>query len=418
VKQAKAKTSSEKEQKSLSLEGARELENKHLFPLFSKNRFPFVAVRGEGCYLWDAEGRRYLDFTSGGRAAAILGHCPSAVAEAIANQARTLLHVTGDFYTASQLMLAKRLTEISGFDRAFICNSGTEANEAAIKLARKYAKSISAAKTEIITFEGSFHGRTYGSLSATGQRNYQKDFEPLVPGFTHIPFNDDEALEKAVGEATCAVMLEPVLGESGVFPATERFIRKAREVCDRSGALLLFDEVQTGLGRTGRLFAFEHFGVKPDVLTLAKGLGTGFPVAAMLARGKAAEAFAPGDHGTTFGGGPVACAAALACIEEIEKRGLVERARSLGELMMSRLRSIAADVPAISEVRGLGLMVGVDTEGPRAAELKRACLEHGLLIASSGERTIRLLPPLVISEQELEEGLEAFRLAAGEIGVS
>lgn len=415
MKQKKAKTSSEREQRFLTLEEARELEKLHLFPLFLKSRFPFVAVRGEGCYLWDAEGRRYLDFTSGGRAAAILGHCPSAVAEAVANQARTLLHVTGDFYAAPQLMLAKQLTEISGFDRAFICNSGTEANEAAIKLARKYAKSISAAKTEIITFEGSFHGRTYGALSATGQRNYQKGFEPLVPGFTHIPFNDEAALQRAASDSTCAVMLEPVLGESGVFPASEGFIRTTREVCDRRGALLIFDEVQTGLGRTGRLFAFEHFGVKPDVLTLAKGLGTGFPVAAMLARGRAAEAFAPGDHGTTFGGGPLACAAALACVQEIEKRELVDRARSLGELMMSRLRSIAAQVPAISQVRGLGLMVGVDTDGPRAAELRRACLERGLLIAGSTERTVRLLPPLVISEQDLERGLEAFRLAAEEI---
>jgi predicted acetylornithine/succinylornithine family transaminase len=309
-------------------------------------------------------------------------------------------------------MLAKKLTDISGFGKVFICNSGTEATEAAIKLARKYAKSISAGKIEIVTCEGSFHGRTYGSLSATGQRKYQTDFEPLVPGFRHIPFNDCEALEGAVGDATCAVMVEPVLGESGVFPASEGFIRCAREVCDRSGALLIFDEVQTGLGRTGRLFAFQHFGVEPDVLTLAKGLGTGFPVAAVLARGKAAEAFSPGDHGTTFGGGPVACAAAIACIEEVEKKGLAERARSLGEAMMSRLRSIAADFPVISQVRGLGLMVGVDTEGARAGELRRACLDRGLLIASSSERTVRLLPPLVISEGELEDGLEAFRLAA------
>jgi len=365
-------------------------------------RQPLVIVRGEGCRVWDDSGRSYLDLVAG-IAVNVLGHSHPAVADALATQARTLLTVSNLYYTLPQLELAEMLLARSPFDRAFFVNSGTEANEAAIKLARRHGGERGA--FEIISLDGSFHGRTLGSLAATGQPKYAEPFAPLPGGFIHVPINDTDALEAAVGDRTAAILLEPIQGESGIHPLTDDYLLAAREAADRVGALLILDEIQTGIGRTGTFFAFEATPVVPDVVTLAKGLGGGVPIGAMLAR-ESASAFQLGDHGTTLGGNPLTAAAAIATLRVIDDLGLLERARERGAQFVSGLEGL----DHVAEIRGRGLMIGVETVGPiarRAMAIARD--EHGLLVNATGDTTLRIVPPLIISPEEVDEAVARLR---------
>ncbi len=404
----------------MNFEEAKALERQHLLNLYTPIRMPMVMARGEGARLWDTEGREYLDFVSGGRAVTGLGHCHPKVVEAICRQAGELIHVSNDFYTEPQLLLAKRLSELFG-GQCFFCNSGAEANEAAIKLARKWAfKKAGPEKHEIVTALKSFHGRTMGALAATGQPKYQHGFQPLPGGFIHVPFNDVDSLRGAVGASTCAIMLEPILGESGVYPATEEYLAAARELCNVSGALLILDEVQTGMGRTGNMFAYEHFGIEPDVLTLAKGLGAGVPIGAMLAREPAASAFEPGDHASTFGGSALPAAAALAVLDVIESEGILANVARVGARLAEGLRAIQQKTAVIESIRPWGMMIGIDLTRPIAATVKEQCIARGLLIITVGDRILRLLPPLILTEAQADRGLaildEVLENAAGEAG--
>jgi predicted acetylornithine/succinylornithine family transaminase len=372
---------------------------------------PLTLVRGEGCRVWDDAGNEYLDLVAG-IAVDVLGHAHPRLVESIAKQAATLIQVSNLYYTLPQLELAERLAAASPFDRVFFVNSGTEANEAAIKLARRHGGS----RREIVALSGSFHGRTLGSLAATGQPKYQAPFEPLPGGFRHVAPNDLAGLDSAVTEQTSAVLLEPIQGESGVHPLSDEFLLAARAACDAVGALLIFDEVQTGIGRTGTFYAFEQTPVIPDVVTLAKGLAGGVPIGAVLARASA-DAFQPGDHGTTLGGNPLSCAAGLTTLEVLEEEGLLTNAADRGAQMVAGLGGL----PGVSGVRGRGLMVGVETDGPiakRAVALARE--RHGLLVNATGDTTLRLVPPLTISPAEVDEAVErlgaALREAAEEAG--
>ena len=365
-------------------------------------RLPVVFARGEGCFVYDVEGKQYLDMVAG-IAVNGLGHCHPKVVEAICNQAGTLIHTSNLYHTLPQPRLAKLLVEVSGMDRAFFCNSGAEANEAAIKLARKAAKkSGHPQKTEIVTAEGSFHGRTLAAITATGQPKYRQAFEPLPPDFRYVAYNDVEGLRSAVGERTCAVMMEPVQGESGVHPASPDFLRAARDLCDATGAALVFDEVQTGLGRTGRMFGFEHYGVVPDIMTLAKTLGGGFPIGCCLARGAYAEVFEPGDHAATFGGNPLACAAAIAAVSEIRDGGWIENAERVGAYLRERLAMLGD----VKEVRGLGLMAAVEFTQPKARVMAASALERGLVLNAIGDSILRFVPPLILTAELVDRALE------------
>lgn len=367
-------------------------------------RAPVAPVRGAGARLWDADGREYLDFTAG-VAVCSLGHCHPRVVEAVRSQAERLMHCSNLYYIEQQARLAALLVENSALDRAFFCNSGAEAVEGAIKLARKWAKLHKGKESyEIITAFNSFHGRTLACITATGQLKYQKGFEPLPQGFRYVPFNDLDALCGAINEHTCAVMLEPVQGEGGVNVAGVDYLRGVRELCDRAGLLLILDEVQCGMGRTGRLFAYEHYGIVPDILTLAKALGGGFPIGALLAREEVACAFEPGDHASTFGGNPLACAAALAAVQTLLEENLPANAARVGGYLLERLRELASRYTFIREVRGLGLMVGVELTGPGAPVVDR-CREKGLLINCVNGCVLRLVPPLTISAREVDEAV-------------
>ncbi len=367
-------------------------------------RAPVAFVSGQGARLVGVDGRTYLDFVAG-IAVAALGHNHPALTRAIREQAGRLLHVSNLYHIPEQAELARWLVEHSMAERVFFCNSGAEAAEAAIKIARKVGRAGGAGRYEIIVAEGAFHGRTLGALAATPQARYREGFEPLPPGFVVVPFNDPRALRAAVGPATCAVMLEPVQGEGGVRPASAEYLQEARRLCDAHGLLLIFDEVQTGMGRTGRLFAYQHYGVIPDVLTLAKGLGGGVPIGAVLARGRAADALAPGDHGSTFGGNPLACAAALAVARTLEEEDLVGRAARVGAYLMDRLRDLARRHPVITEVRGLGLLVAVELAA-EAAPVVDACRERGLLVNAVRPTALRLAPPLIVGETDVDQAIE------------
>lgn len=368
-------------------------------------RIPMALVRGEGARVWDAGGKEYLDFVSG-LAVCSLGHCHPAVAEAISSQARTLMHVSNLYYIEPQVKLAKLLVENTCADRVFFCNSGAEANEAAIKLARKYAKkNLGEERYEIITALKSFHGRTLAAITATGQPKYQQGFEPLPRGFKYVPFNDLAALEAAVGANTCAVMLEPVQGEGGVNEATPEYLAGVRELCQKHGLLLIFDEVQCGLGRTGKFLAHQHYGVEPDIFTLAKALGGGFPIGAMLAREDVAAGFAPGDHASTFGGNPLACAAGLAAMEQILNHGVVENAARVGGYFKDRLMALAGRYPFITEVRGRGLLLGAELS-MEGKDIVHQCQEKGLLINCVNLNVLRFIPPLIITERDVDHALD------------
>lgn len=390
----------------MDLDEAKELESAYLLNLYAPIRMPMVIARGEGARLWDTEGNEYLDFVSGGRAVAGLGHCHPKVVRAVQEQAERLIHVSNDCYTEPQLRLGERLWELFG-GRCFLCNSGAEAIEAAIKLARKRGLQLAGPeKHEIITVEKSFHGRTLGALAATGQPKYQQSFQPLPPGFTCLPFNDVDALRRAVNPNTCAIFLEPILGESGVYPASREYLAAARELSHANRAALVFDEVQTGMGRTGRMFAFQHHGIEPDAITLAKGLGGGVPIGALLAREPLAGAFEPGDHASTFGGGPLPAAAALAALDAIEEEGLVERAAAIGERLAQGLEDLREKTSLIGEVRARGCMVGVDLTRPAAGEVKSECIARGLLVITVGDSMLRLLPAMVLTDEQADRGLK------------
>jgi len=363
-------------------------------------------VRGEGCYVWDADGNRYLDFLAG-IAVNSLGHCHPRVVEAIKKQAETLLHCSNLYYIEPQARLAQLLVEHSFADQCFFCNSGAEANEAAIKLARKYAKEkVDPKRFEIITMLNSFHGRTLATITATGQPKYHKGFEPLVPGFKYVPFNDLEAVERAIDEKTCAVLVEPIQSEGGVNVPDPDYLKGLREICDRHNLLLILDEVQTAMGRLGTLFGYERFDVVPDIITMAKALGGGVPIGAMLAKKEVAEVLTPGTHASTFGGNPLACAAAIAAFQTVVEERLYENAERMGRYMMERLEELKGRFGIIKEVRGMGLMIGVEIDGD-AKEIVRRCMRRGVLIGSAGERVIRFLPPLIINESHVDEAIKA-----------
>jgi len=379
------------------------LDNQYVMHTYG--RLPVTFVRGEGCLVWDAEGKEYLDLVAG-IAVNGLGHCHPKVVEAICKQAGTLIHTSNLYYTVLQPQLAKMLVEISGMDKAFFCNSGAEANEAAMKLARKAAKvNHSPDKIEIITAEQSFHGRTMGAITATGQAKYQKNFTPLVPGFKYIPYNDIAELRATVSGRTCAVMLEPVQGESGVHAASHDFLKAARDLCSKYGAALIFDEVQTGLGRTGKMFGYEHFDVVPDIMTLAKTLGGGFPIGACLAKGTFADTFEPGDHASTFGGNPLACAAAIATVNEIKDGGWVENAQEVGAYFKEQLKTL----PGVKEVRGLGLMIAAELCEPKAKDMAAKAMENGLIVNPIGENILRFVPPLIITKELVDRAMQTLR---------
>ncbi|NJC88304.1 MAG: acetylornithine transaminase [Desulfuromonas sp.] len=367
-------------------------------------RYPIVPVRGDGCRVWDADGRMYLDFLAG-VAVNNLGHCHPQVVKAIQEQAATLIHCSNYYHIPSQIELAELLCSHSFADRAFFCNSGAEANEAAIKLARKYSReTFGPERYAIITAAESFHGRTMATVSATGQEKIQRFFDPLLHGFTHVPFNDAAAIEAAVTKQTCAVMLEPIQGEGGVNVPDPGYLKAVREICDRHGLLLILDEVQTGLGRTGRLFAHEHFGIEPDIMTLAKALAGGAPIGAMLAREQYAEAFSPGTHGSTFGGNPLMTTAALAAVHALLDEGLLERAQVMGAYLVRKLEELKTRHSLVQDVRGIGLMVGMNLTIP-AGEIVKQGHARGLLLNVTHDTVLRFVPPLVITESEIDEGI-------------
>ena len=378
------------------------------------DRAPICLVRGDGVRVWDSDGHEYLDFGSG-LAVTALGHCHPRVTGAIREAAATLLHVSNLYHTAPQIHLAKLLCEHSFADRIFFCNSGTEANEAAIKLARKYAKERFASdRWEIVATRNSFHGRTMGALAATGQERYQHGFEPMLPGFKHVPYNDLRAMERAIDNRTCAVLVEPIQGEGGVHVPDDDYLPGLRKLCDESGALLILDEIQTGVGRTGRLWCYEHAGVEPDVMTLAKALANGVPIGATLAREEIARALGPGSHGSTFGGTPFVASVALATLTTLLDEKIPERAARMGRHLMDGLRTLAGKHATIREVRGRGLLIGVGL-GRTAGPIVDACRDAGLLVLSAGEQVLRLAPPLIVDERDCDRALGIIDAAFGKL---
>lgn len=368
-------------------------------------RLPMALVKGEGAWVWDADGRQFLDFV-GGLAVNSLGHAHPKVAEAVCQQVQQLLHCSNLYWIEQQVKLAKVLVENSCADKAFFCNSGAEANEGAIKLARKYAKlHLGPDKYEIITATNSFHGRTLATITATGQDKYQQGFDPLPEGFCYVPYNDLAALKESIGPHTCAVMLEPVQGEGGVIPATPDYLEGVQALCREKGLLLIFDEVQCGLGRTGKLFSYQHYQVEPDIITLAKALAGGFPIGALLAKEHVAAAFQPGDHASTFGGNPLACAAALAAMETLLQDGLLANTQQVGQYFADKLKQLAEKYTFVQEVRGMGLMLGMELTIP-GKDIVARCLEQGLLINCTNGNVLRFLPPLIITEQQVDQAIQ------------
>ena len=374
----------------------------HLFSVYARQ--PVALVRGAGAYVWDTEGRRYLDFVSG-IAVNALGHAHPRLAEAIATQASRLIHVSNLYQIPQQEELAAELAELSGLDRFFFCNSGAEANELALKIARRWGWLHGKERPRVITLSGAFHGRTLATLAATGNPHYMEGFGPALQGFDQVPVGDEEALRAAIGPDTAALLLEVIQGEGGVRELPADYLRAAEQICHEQGLLLLIDEVQTGLGRTGDWFAFQECGLRPDVVTMAKALAGGVPIGAVGAREEVAEVMTPGTHGSTFGGNPLAVVAALTVLNEMRGQSLPQRAREMGGRLRAGLEQLAA--PAGLEVRGRGLLLGVclSTDWP-VGEAVAACREAGLLVASAGENVLRLLPPLIVGPEEVDEALQ------------
>jgi acetylornithine aminotransferase/acetylornithine/N-succinyldiaminopimelate aminotransferase len=368
-------------------------------------RAPVALVRGEGVRVWDSDGKEYLDFT-GGIAVTALGHCHPRVVGTIREQATTLVHVSNLFHIPQQIHLAKLLCDHSFADRVFFGNSGAEANETAIKLARKWAKEHGASdRGDIITMRGGFHGRTLATVTATAQEKYHHGFEPLPGGFKYVPYDDLRAVERAIDSRTAAIMVEPVQGEGGVMVPDPGYLPGLRKICDAAGILLILDEIQTGMGRTGRLWCYEHSGIEPDIMTVAKALANGVPIGATLATDGVAQAFTPGTHGSTFGGNPFATAVGLTVLTTLLEEKLPERAERMGRLLVDRLRAVQAKHPKlIKEVRGMGLLVAADVTPP-VGDVGNRCRERGLLTLTAGDNALRLAPPLIIDERAIEQGI-------------
>ncbi|HEY0390430.1 MAG TPA: aspartate aminotransferase family protein [Solirubrobacterales bacterium] len=385
----------------MNLTDLQALEERYLMRTY--RRAPVEFVRGEGTLLWDAEGREYLDFLAG-ISVCTVGHCNPDVVEAVREQAGRLMHTSNLFYTEPMVRLAERLSESSLGGRVFFANSGTEANECAIKIARKHAHRRGVEAPQIVSFERDFHGRTYGSLAATPALAANADLAPMLPGFLAVPLNDAAALREAVGESTAAVLIEPIQGEAGIYPVSDEALLAAREACDQAGALLIFDEIQTGMGRTGSLWAYEQTPVRPDVITSAKALGGGMPIGACVTTPRAGDVLEPGDHGSTFAGGPVSSAAALAVLEIVDDAGLLRSVRELG----AQLREGLLGLDGIREVRGRGLMAGVGLDdGIDAAAVGASLLERGLIVNVPEPGTLRLLPPLTVDSTQIDRAVGA-----------
>jgi acetylornithine aminotransferase len=365
-------------------------------------RFPIVLTKGQGCTVWDESGKAYTDFVAG-IAVCNLGHAHPAIARAVAVQAETLVHVSNLYYTVPQVDVASRLVENSFADRVFFCNSGAEANEAAIKLARKYFKENNdPLRFHIIAMAQSFHGRTMATLSATGQEKIRKGFDPVLEGFDFVPFNDVEALAARVDRSTCAVIIEPIQGEGGVCCPDDGYFKEVRRICDEIGALLIFDEIQTGMGRTGKLFAYEHYGVEPDIMTLAKALANGLPMGAMLARQKIAEAFGPGAHASTFGGTPLVTSASREVLQVLLEEGVLQQGLEVGGYFKKKLQQLKEKHDVVQDVRGKGLLLGMKLS-VAGAPIVRACMQKGYLINCIQDNVLRFVPPLIISESQIDE---------------
>ncbi|MBN2644904.1 MAG: acetylornithine transaminase [Desulfuromonadaceae bacterium] len=377
--------------------------NKHIATTYG--RYPLVAVRGEGCWLWDADGNKYLDFLAG-VAVNNLGHCHPKVVQALQEQAATLLHCSNYYHIPSQIELAEKLCEHSFGDRVFFCNSGAEANEAAMKLVRRHsAENHGENRFVVITALASFHGRTIGTISATGQDAVRKGFTPVVPGFRYVPFGDMDAMRQAVTKEVCAVMLEPVQGEGGINVAPPGYLKAVRELCDEHNLLLVFDEVQVGCGRTGKLFAYQHDEVEPDIMTLAKALAGGPPIGAMVAREAVAATFVPGTHGSTFGGNPLVTRAALAALDTLINDGVLENCVAMGAYLRQRLEDLASRYAFAGEVRGRGLILGLQLEIEGAIFVKKA-LERNLLINCTAGKVLRFVPPLTVTRAEIDQAMD------------
>jgi acetylornithine/N-succinyldiaminopimelate aminotransferase len=384
------------------LERLQKEEKEYMMQAFK--RLPVELVRGKGAMAYDDTGKEYLDFVAG-IAVNVLGHAHPKVVQAIKDQADTMIHTSNWVYTRQQVELAHKLNQRGFRGRVFFANSGAEANECAVKVARKWGKLNRGGAYGIISAEGSFHGRTLSMVAATGQPKYKVPFEPMPDGFSQVPFNDLEALRAAITDQTVAVLLEPIQGEVGIVPCTQEYMEGVRKLCDEQNLLMILDEVQTGVGRTGTFYAFQGYGIEPDVVTLAKALGGGVPIGACIASPRA-DVIEPAEHGTTFGGGPLACAAAIATLDAIEEEGVVENARVIGDYFLERLQALAADFDCIADVRGRGLMLALVLDRDIAQALQLVTLEHGLISNAIGERVLRFIPPLIIGKAEVDRAIE------------
>ena len=368
------------------------------------SRFPIAFDHGEGMYVWDMDGKKYLDFVAG-IAVNSLGYSNRKLGKMIADQSMRLMHVSNLYYTEPQITLAEMLCQNSCFDKVFFCNSGAETIEAALKIARKYAVMKGKPGRDIIAMEKSFHGRTYGAVTATGQDKYHKGLDPMLPGIKHVPFNDFEALKNAVDENTCAMLMEPVQGEGGIRPAESQYLKAVRALCDEKDIVLLFDEVQCGVGRTGYLFAYQAYGVEPDGACFAKGLAGGVPIGAFMAKDSLAEAFKPGDHASTFGGNPFATACGTVVMDELLNGGILENVKKQGSLLTQKLMELKKKHKIIADVRGIGLIQGIELTIP-AGDVIADCIQNGLLLVGAGANVIRFVPALIVSEKEINEAVE------------
>lgn len=367
------------------------------------NRFPVALEYGKGVYVWDVEGKKYLDFVAG-IAVNSLGYGNEKLCKAIEAQAAKLIHCSNLYYTEPQIKLAEKLVEHSDFDKVFFCNSGAEAIESALKLSRKYADMKKKPGRQIIAMEQSFHGRTYGAVTATGQDKYHKGLNPLLPDICHVPFNDFDALQQAVNPNTCAILMEPLQGEGGIIPAKKEYLEKVRKLCTQMDILLIFDEVQTGVGRSGALFAYQTYGIEPDMATFAKGLAGGVPIGALMAKDFVAKAFVPGDHASTFGGNSLATAAGVVVMEELFDHGLLENVKKQGEYLTQKLNELKEKYACISDVRGIGLIQGIALTIPTTPVIS-ACIEAGLLLVGAGHDVIRFVPPLITQKEHIDEAI-------------
>jgi len=389
----------------------KEMANKYLINNYGERMI--ALVRGEGAYVWDADGKKYLDFVAG-IATNNVGHCHPNVVKAITEQAKTLIHVSNLYYIEPQVKLAKRLVELSFADKCFFCNSGAEANEAAIKVTRKYSKeNVGEGKFEIITMHKSFHGRTMTTITATGQPKYHKGFEPLSPGFIYAEFNDLKDVKAKITDNTCAIMVEPIQVEGGINIPSDDYLTGLRNLCNEKNLLLIFDEVQTAMGRTGKFFGYETFGVEPDIITMAKALGGGVPIGCMATKSHIAESLTPGSHASTFGGNPLVCSAALASINTIVDDKLAENAQRMGEYLMQKLLSLKEKFSMIKDVRGRGLVIGVEL-GIEGKELVNQAIKSGLIMNCIGTNVIRFVPPLIINESHVDEAMAIFEKVLSE----